>query len=129
MRNKIRLRKTITLLILVAFTMLTTSCTSYRVIKAEPNAMRTNLNVGDSVKIITKDGQQWQFIVVEIRADSLFSAHRGIAFDDVAKIESKTENDSGRHVANAFGIGFGILGAAFLLGMVSLAVALDDLGD
>jgi hypothetical protein len=129
MLERIRLRQTVVFAVLVAFTTATVSCSSYRVVKPESSAMRANLNVGDWVKLTTKDGQQWQFIVVEIRPDSLFSSHRGIAFVDVTKIEKKSRNETGRHIAGAIGVGLGVLAVAFLVGMVSLAIALDDLGD
>jgi hypothetical protein len=106
------LGKALTVFVMLAFIL--ASCTSYKLINRQPEALHTELDIGDSVKIVTKDGRHLQFQIVEIRADSLFSEQHQIAFGEIVKIE-KQKVDAAKTTGAVLLGSVGIISLAFLI--------------
>jgi preprotein translocase subunit YajC len=87
MRLNNHLGKTFIVLVVLAFIFM--SCTSHRLVNPQPQSLHNELNAGDTVRIVTKEGRHVQFKIVEIRADSIFSQKERIAFGEIAKIEKQ----------------------------------------
>jgi len=85
MRYNCPIGKVLTLVVLPA--LISISCSTYKLITPEPEALHKELKAGDIVKIITNEGKYSQFKIVQISKDSLFSKHQIIAFDQIAGIK------------------------------------------
>jgi hypothetical protein len=117
-----------TLIVFVLLVFILASCTSYKIINRQPEALHTELDIGDSVKIVTKDGRHLQFQILDIRADSVFSEKQAIAFGEILKIEKQKVGAAKTTGAVILGA-VGVLAVYSLLAIIAFANALDDLGD
>jgi hypothetical protein len=118
--------KTLTVFVLAAF--LFTACTSQRLINPQPQSMHNELNAGDTVRIVTKDGRHMQFKIVEIKADSIFSQKQPIAFDEIAKIERQKVDAAKTTGAVILGT-VGVLAVGYLIAAIAFASAIENLGE
>ena len=97
--------KILTWMVIAAF-LFTTSCTTTRVIKAQPDTVQNELKKGDFVKIITKADRRIGFRIDSIGSESMIGlvisssetrGHAGtqqeILFDEIAVIE-KTDGSA-----------------------------------
>ena len=86
-------------MVIAAF-LFTTSCTTTRVIKAQPDTLQNELKKGDFIKIITKDDRRIGFRIDSIGSESMIGlvvsssetrGHTGtqqeILFDEIAEIK------------------------------------------
>jgi len=93
-------------MVIAAF-LFTTSCTTTRVIKAQPDTVQNELKKGDFIKIITKDDRRIGFRIDSIGSESMIGlvvsssetrGHTGtqqeILFDEIAEIK-KTVSKAG----------------------------------
>ena len=71
--------KTLTWVVLAAF-LLSTACTTTRVIKSHPDTVQNELKKGDVVKITTKDGNSFKLRIVEISPEATEGFIEGYKF-------------------------------------------------
>ena len=113
--------KILTWMVIAAF-LFTTSCTTTRVIKAQPDTVQNELKKGDFVKITTKDGRRIGFRIDSIGSKSMIgllvssSETRGqvgtqqeILFDEIATIKKPMDNIGRTMVLISIPIILGIL--------------------
>ena len=108
--------KTLTLVVIATF-LFSTSCTSTRVIKSQPDILQNELKIGDVVKITTKDEEKFKLKIVEITSGAIIGLpvigkkvkggrlkphNNQIPFNEIAKIE-KTEANP-KKIIGVFGI-------------------------
>lgn len=93
------------------------SCTSYRAIKVPDDVQRT-LQKGDSVKIVTKDGRELSFEVIDITAEAIIGDKQRILFSDIDRLE-KRQFSPGKTA----GLTGGILVAGFLAILIGITLA------
>lgn len=118
--------KTLAAFVLSAFIL--TSCTSHHLISPQAESLHNELNAGDTVMIVTKDGRHMQFKIVEIKADSIFSQKQRIAFDEIAKIEKQKVSAAKTTGAVILGA-VGVVAVGFLIITIAIANAFEDLGN
>lgn len=108
--------------LLICLLLLTSCAANYKAIRPEPEAMRHELNTGDTVRILTKGGKILTFEVVEITEDAIKGASQEILLSDVEEIKklgTGTEEKASRKAALKAG-----LKAAFLMGVLPMAAAI-----
>lgn len=80
---------------LVAFLILSLilgSCASHDTIPAAPGNIQALIEPGDKVRIVTKDNQENEFVVVEVTDEAIVGENVKIPFDDITKLEEETRN-------------------------------------
>ena len=97
-------------------------CVTHEYVPLEKNtnvALPYDVSVGDTVKIITKQPNSFEFEITDISEDALIGEDVEIAFADIWKLQKK-EVDK----ATSAGVSIAIAwGAALMVAMVALAVA------
>jgi len=106
------------LLVFIIFNLITASCASYVKMHPERINIQSLLRQGDTVKIVTKDDREIEFIVVEVSDEAIIGENETVLFTDISKLEEKGLSEKGK---NALVITGKIL-------LISLYVAAAGLG-
>jgi hypothetical protein len=96
-------------------------CVTHEYVPLEKNtnvALPYDVSVGDTVKLITKQPNSFEFEITEISEDALIGENVEVAFADIWKLQKKEVDKAGSAVTS---IGMGSLGALMVL-TVLLAV-------
>jgi hypothetical protein len=75
--------------VLVLIILIASGCTSLRPLPDEKNALEHAVKPGDKVYVITRDGQEMEFLVTQIANERIEGPRQGVAVDDIAKIERR----------------------------------------
>ncbi len=77
---------------LILFAGLVASCawTPLHDIRPRPDYITAGVQVGDTVEIETKDGEQLKFEVTEVSASAVIGENENVAFSDIAKIGKRS---------------------------------------
>jgi len=67
--------------------MIATSCASYVKVHPERINIQSVLKQGDTVKIVTKDNREIEFIVVEVSDEAIIGENETVLFTDISKLE------------------------------------------
>ena len=67
--------------------MIATSCASYVKVHPEPVNIQSILKQGDTVKIVTKDNREIEFVVVEVSDEAIIGQNETVLFTDISKLE------------------------------------------
>ena len=110
--------------LLICLLLLTSCAANYKAIRPEPEAMRHELNTGDTVRILTKGGKILTFEVVEITEDAIKGASQEILLSDVEEIKklgTGTEEKASRKAAfNKYVPHFLVFGAVAIVAIVAV---------
>ena len=129
--------KTLTWVVLAAF-LFSTACTTARVIKAQPNAVKSELKTGNparittengsNVKVTTKDGSNFEFRIVEASSEGVIGYKLGnqvhgapqqtILFSDIASLHPQGGSGGG--------ISAGAVVVIIILGIVVIVALTAD---
>ena len=97
-------------------------CVTHEYVPLEKNtnvALPYDVAIGDTVKLITKQPNSFEFEITDISEDALIGENVEVAFADIWKLQKK-EVDK----ATSAGVSIAIAwGAALMVAMVALAVA------
>ena len=66
------------------------SCASYTKLIPEPPNIQSSLEIGDTVKVLTKDGREIEFKITEISPDELIGENESVKFDEISQLELMT---------------------------------------
>lgn len=77
------------------------ACTSMRPI--DKTAVSTNIEAGDSVKIVTKDEREVEFKVIEVSDTSIIGETESVPKDEIASIKKKKIDPGKTAVVGAYG--------------------------
>jgi hypothetical protein len=120
-----RTMKTTCLTCLLAAMMAANGCKTYRSITGPASPQLTNdlmarsIKSGDTVKIITKDGQELKFKVQQVGSETISGENQSVSFQEIARIE-KRKISAGKTTVLILGVlGIVILG----LGIAAAATA------
>jgi len=72
---------------LLIVAMIATSCASYVKVHPEPVNIQSVLKQGDTVKIVTKDNREIEFIVVEVSDEAIIGENETVLFTDISTLE------------------------------------------
>ncbi|MGB7930669.1 MAG: hypothetical protein WCH04_00330 [Gammaproteobacteria bacterium] len=75
--------------VLVLIIQIASGCTSLRPLPDERNVLEQVVKPGDKVHVITRDGQEMEFLVKQIANERIEGPRQGVAMDDIAKIERR----------------------------------------
>lgn len=84
-----------TLIVLVCVMMQLTACTSLHSVEMSPEQLQSKIrageavNTGDTVKLVTGDGQRHEFTVTEITSTNISGANASVSIDDVIALETR----------------------------------------
>jgi PBP1b-binding outer membrane lipoprotein LpoB len=78
--------KIISMTLIVAFMLV--SCTSYNAVKL-PDHRYSDLNEGDTVKIVTKDGRDLTFQIMAISSEAIIGKDQHILFSEIVTVKKK----------------------------------------
>jgi len=71
-------------------TIIATSCTSYEKVRPERINTQTLLRKGDTVRIVTKDKREVEFVVVEVSDEAIIGENEKVLFTDIYLLEEKS---------------------------------------
>jgi len=111
--------KAFTLLIMITF-LFSTSCTSMRVIESQPETIQSELKKGDVVRVVTEDGRDLNFKIVEIDTVAITGEDQKVLFSEITKLEIK-QPDAGKTVISILLIGGIVFVAVLLVGEAAYA--------
>jgi len=63
------------------------SCASYVKVYPEPINIQSVVKKGDTVKIVTKDNKEIEFVVVEVSDEAIIGENETVLFTDISKLE------------------------------------------
>jgi len=98
---------------------MTTGCTMLHKIPLEPEEITRELEPGDQVHIVTKDGQDIEFVLTSVSQDKLAGESQSVEIMDIAKVE-KREISVLKTSGAVVGSVLAYVGAAFILILLSL---------
>jgi len=75
------------LLVFIISNFITASCASYVKVHPEPVNIQSILKQGDTVKIVTKDNREIEFVVVEVSDEAIIGENETVLFTDISKLE------------------------------------------
>lgn len=78
------------LIITLGLNFILLSCASYTKLIPEPPNIQSSLEIGNNVKILTKDGREIEFRITEIRSDELIGDNERVKFDEISQLELMT---------------------------------------
>lgn len=85
------------------------SCGSYRPLASVEAALRGQLERGDWVRVVTKDGAQFTDRILGVSGDSLEFRRHTVEIQDIQSLERHTPSGAWLYVAVAAVIGWGAL--------------------
>ena len=66
------------------------SCASHTAVYPDPVNIQSVIKPGDTVKIVTKDNQETEFVVTEVTDEAIVGENQKILFTDITKFEQQT---------------------------------------
>lgn len=66
------------------------SCASHTAVYPEPVNIQSNIQPGDTVKIVTKDNEETEFVVVEVTDEAIVGESQTVAFTNITILEKQT---------------------------------------
>jgi len=99
---------------------LASGCTSMRRVPLEPEGITKELEPGDRVHIVTRDGNDFDFVLSSVSRDQLAGEGQSVEVKNIAKVEK-------REISALKTAGAGI-GTLFIVVSVIVIVALIDMG-
>jgi len=67
--------------------MIATSCASYAKVHPEPINIQSLLKKGDTVRIVTKDNKEIEFVVVKVSDEAIIGENEKVLFTDIFILE------------------------------------------
>jgi len=92
---------------LLILAIIATSCASYVKVHPEPKNIQSVVKKGDTVKIVSKDNKEIEFIVVEVSDEAIIGENEKVLFTDITKLEEMTVS-AGKNVLIIIGITTGV---------------------
>ena len=102
---------------IIVFGLVFSSCTSYKPIDIQ-DKFKDKVQKGDTVRIITKDGRELVFKVLDIDEESITGENQQVSFDEIARME-KRQISKGKTTA----LGGGLIVGGFLAFATVMAIA------
>jgi len=88
---------------LLILAMISTSCASYVKVHPEPVNIQSVVEPGDTVKMVTKDNREIEFVVVEVSDEAIIGENETVYFRDISKLEEMSVS-AGKNVLIIIGI-------------------------
>jgi len=83
--------------------MIATSCASYVKVHSEPINIQSVVKKGDTVKIVTEDNKEIEFVVVEVSDEAIIGENEKVLFTDISNLEEMSVS-AGENVLIIIGI-------------------------
>jgi len=78
------------MVMLLIVSLLYASCASHTAVYPEPVNIQSVVKPGDKVKIVTKDNEESEFVVLEVTDDAILGENIKVLFTDITKLEEET---------------------------------------
>jgi len=75
------------MLVFMVCNLITASCASYAKVYPEPIHIQSLITPGDTVKIVTKDNREIEFVVVEVSDEAIIGENETVLFTDISTLE------------------------------------------
>ncbi len=98
-------------LMLLVFCLISASCASHTAVYPEPVNIQSVIQPGDTVKIVTKDNQETEFVVTEVTDEAIVGENQKLLFTDIIKLQEQTVS-AGENFGIITMITLGIAGGA-----------------
>jgi len=85
--------------------MIATSCASYVKVHPEPKNIQSVIKQGDTVRIVTKDNREIEFIVIEVSDEAIIGENETVLFTDIFILEEMSVS-TGENVLYKIGTTF-----------------------
>ena len=82
-----------------------TSCASYVKVHPEPKNIQSVVKKGDTVKIVTEDNKEIEFVVVEVSDEAIIGENEKVLFTDISILEEMNVS-SGENILYKIGTTF-----------------------
>jgi hypothetical protein len=76
--------------IFLTLSLISASCASHTAVYPEPVNIQSVIKPGDTVKIVTKDNKETEFLVVEVTDEAIVGENETVLFADITKLEEET---------------------------------------
>ena len=75
---------------LIVFLLILASCASHTAVYPEPVNIQSVIKPGDTIKVVTKDNQEANFVVTEVTDKAIIGENHKILFSDIEKLQEQT---------------------------------------
>lgn len=110
-----------TVTIIVAFSLILASCASHTEVYPDPVNIQSVIQAGDKVKIVTKDNQEAEFVVIEVNDEYIIGENIKVPLKDITGMKEETVS-AGKNALFITILTVGLAGAA-LVGVASAPFA------
>jgi len=98
---------------LLILAIIATSCASYVKVHSEPINIQSLLKKGDTVRIVTKDNREIEFIVIEVSDEAIIGENEKVLFTDIFILEEMSVS-AGENAGIVIGTTAGAAAGGFL---------------
>lgn len=103
---------------IVVVTLTTSACTTMQTVAPRPEAVKDQFEIGDRIKVYTRDGTVITFDLVEITENAIIGVREQIPFSDIDKIEKSTISITNTAAAGG-SVALSLYGTLILAGILS----------
>lgn len=76
--------------IFLTLSLISASCASHTAVYPEPVNIQSVIKPGDKVRIVTKDNEETEFVVVEVTDEAIVGENVKVRFTNITKLEEET---------------------------------------
>ncbi len=70
--------------------LISVSCASHTAVYPDPVNIQSVIKPGDTVKVVTKDNQETEFVVIEVTDEAIIGENFKVLFTDIEKLQEQT---------------------------------------
>jgi hypothetical protein len=78
--------------IFLTISLIFASCASHTAVYPEPVNIQSFIKPGDTVRVVTKDNQETEFVVTEVTDEAIIGENHKVLFTDITKLEEQTRS-------------------------------------
>jgi len=82
------LNYSVTIILVLSFIL--ASCASHTAVYPDPVNIQSVIKPGDTVKVVTKDNQETEFVVKEVTDEAIVGENQKVLFTDIEKLQEQT---------------------------------------
>jgi hypothetical protein len=76
--------------IFLTISLISASCASHTAVYPDPVNIQSEIEPGDTVKIVTKDNEETSFVVVEVTEEAIVGESETVLFADITELQEQT---------------------------------------
>ena len=110
--------------IFLTISLISASCASHTAVYPEPVNIQSVIEPGDTVRIVTKDNEETEFVVIEVTEEAIVGESETVLFTDIVKLQEQTVSAGENFgIITIITLGIATGGAAGIVGGAAGAVA------